>query len=110
MYEPSKKWENNAIFNKNCTKKLIMAFEMVLSSCFSLRGNLDFLQKCFITLTTRKILMAATNLSSRLSFVNSVRACRRRRRYLMHSMLLQVIQEKNSSQNVITQNREFFDV
>ena len=109
MYEPSKKWENNAIFNKNCTKKLIMAFEMVLSSCFSLRGNLDFLQKCFITLTTRKILMAATNLSSRLSFVNSVRACRRRR-YLMHSMLLQVIQEKNSSQNVITQNREFFDV
>ena len=40
--EPALKCENNAIFKQNYTLKQIIAFEMVYSCCFGLRGNLEF--------------------------------------------------------------------
>ena len=46
---------NNAIFKQIYTLKLLIAFKMAYSCCFSLGGNLDFLeflQKSFITSTT----------------------------------------------------------
>ena len=54
MSEPAQKCKNNAIFNQKYTQKLFIAFKMAFYCCFSLRGNLnflDFLQKSFITLT-----------------------------------------------------------
>ena len=56
MYEPVQKCENNeASFKQSYTLKLFIAFKMAYSCCFSLGGNLDFLdflQKSFITSTT----------------------------------------------------------
>ena len=55
MSEPAQKCENYAIFKQNYTLKLFVAFKMAYSCCFSLGGNLDFLdflQKSFITSTT----------------------------------------------------------
>ena len=45
---------NNAIFKQIYTLKLLIAFKMAYSCCFSLGENLDFpelLKKSFITLT-----------------------------------------------------------
>ena len=36
---------------QNYTLKLLIPFKMAYSCCFGLRGNLEFLQKSFITLT-----------------------------------------------------------
>ena len=55
MSELTQKCEKNAIFKKNYTTKLFIAFKMAYSVCFSFGGNLDFLdflQKSFITSTT----------------------------------------------------------
>ena len=55
MSEPEQKCENNAVFKQNYTAKLLITFKMAYSCCFSLGGNvdfLDFLQKSFITLTS----------------------------------------------------------
>ena len=55
MSEPAQKCENYAIFKQNYTLELFIALEMVYYCCFSLGGNLDFLdflQKSFITSTT----------------------------------------------------------
>ena len=55
MSEPAQKCENNAIFKQNYTLELFIALEMVYYCCFSLGGNLDFLdflQKSFTTSTT----------------------------------------------------------
>ena len=55
MSEPAQKCENYAIFKQNYTLELLNALEMVYYCCFSLGGNLDFLdflQKSFITSTT----------------------------------------------------------
>ena len=55
MSEPAQKCENYAIFKQNYTTELLIAFKMVYSCFFGLRGKLDFpdfLQKSFITLTT----------------------------------------------------------
>ena len=52
---PAQKCENYAIFKQNYTLELFIALEMVYYCCFSLGGNLyflDFLQKSFITSTT----------------------------------------------------------
>ena len=43
MSEPALKCENNAIFKQNYTLELFIALEMVYYCCFSLGGNLDFL-------------------------------------------------------------------
>ena len=43
MSEPEQKCENNAILKQKYTLKLITAFKMAYSWCFSLGGNLDFL-------------------------------------------------------------------
>ena len=40
---PAQKCENYAIFKQNYTLELFIALEMVYCCCFSLRGNLDFL-------------------------------------------------------------------
>ena len=47
MSEPTQKCENKAIFKQNYTLKLFFTFAMASSCCFSLGGNLDFLQKRF---------------------------------------------------------------
>ena len=50
MSEPAQKCENQAIFKQNYTLELFIALEMVYYCCFSLGGNvdfLDFLQKKF---------------------------------------------------------------
>ena len=55
MSEPAQKCENSAIFKQNYTLELFIALEMVHYCCFSLGGNLDFLdflQESFITSTT----------------------------------------------------------
>ena len=44
MSEPALKCENNAIFKQIYTLKLLIAFEMAYSCCFSSGGNLDFLE------------------------------------------------------------------
>ena len=49
---PAQKCENYAIFKQNYTLELFIALEMVYYCCFSIGGNLDFLQKSFITSTT----------------------------------------------------------
>ena len=41
MSEPALKCENNAIFKQIHTLKLLIAFKMAYSGCFSLGGNLD---------------------------------------------------------------------
>ena len=43
MSEPEQKCENNAVFKQNYTAKLSITFKMAYSCCFSLGGNLDFL-------------------------------------------------------------------
>ena len=58
MSEPAPKCENNAIFKQNYTIELFIALKMAISSCFGLRGNLDFLQKKFYNINySTKILM-----------------------------------------------------
>ena len=55
MSEPAQKCENTAIFKRNSTPKLFIAFKMDYFSCFGLRGNLnfrDFLPKSCKTSTT----------------------------------------------------------
>ena len=52
MSEPAQKCENQAIFKQNYTLELFIALEMICYCCFSLGGNLDFLQKSFTTSTT----------------------------------------------------------
>ena len=50
MSEPALKCENNASFKQIYTPKLLIAFKIAFSYCFSLGGNLDFpefLQKKF---------------------------------------------------------------
>ena len=60
MSEPAQKCENYAIFRQNYTLELFVAFKMAYSCCFSLWGNLDFLQKKFynINCRTQKIVQA----------------------------------------------------
>ena len=51
---------NNAIFKQIYTLQLLIAFKMAYSCCFSLQGNLDFLeflQKSFKTSTTGAFLL-----------------------------------------------------
>ena len=43
MSEPAQIYEKNAIFKQNYTLKLCIAFKMAYCCCFSLGGNLDFL-------------------------------------------------------------------
>ena len=43
MSEPAQKCENQAIFKQNYTLELFIALEMVYYCCFTLGGNLDFL-------------------------------------------------------------------
>ena len=43
MSEPQQKSENNPVFKQNYTAKLLNTFKMAYSCCFSLGGNLDFL-------------------------------------------------------------------
>ena len=48
---------NNAIFKQIFTLKLLIAFKMAYSCCFSQRGNLDFLdflQKKFYNINSRR--------------------------------------------------------
>ena len=55
MSEPAQKCENQAIFKQNYTVELFISLEMVYNCCFSLEGNLDFLdflQKSFKTSIT----------------------------------------------------------
>ena len=55
MSEPTQKCENLANFKQKYTLELFIALEMVYYCCFSLGGNLDFLdflQKSFTTSTT----------------------------------------------------------
>ena len=62
------KYVNNAIFKQIYTLKLLIAFKMAYSCCFSFGGNLDFLellQKSFITTTGLK-----------KAFCNCLRRCR----------------------------------
>ena len=49
MSEPALKCKNNAIFKQKYTIKLFISFKMASSCCFSLGGNLDFLQLKFKT-------------------------------------------------------------
>ena len=42
MSEPEQKCVNNAIFKQIYTLKLLSAFKMAYSCCFSFGGNLDF--------------------------------------------------------------------
>ena len=53
LSETAQKCENDAIFKQNFTLELYIAFNMAFSCCFSLGGNLDFLdflqKNCFIT-------------------------------------------------------------
>ena len=42
MSEPVQKCENNAIFKQKRTLKLLFAFKMAYSCCFSFWGILDF--------------------------------------------------------------------
>ena len=42
MSKPAQKCYNNVIFKQNYTLKLLIAFKMAYSCCFSLEGNLDF--------------------------------------------------------------------
>ena len=56
MSEPALKCKNNASFKKIYTIKLLIAFKMAYSCCFSLEGNLDFpefLQKKFYNINFR---------------------------------------------------------
>ena len=56
MPEPALKCENNASFKQIYNLKLLIAFKMAYSCCFSLRGNLDFpefLQKKFYDINYR---------------------------------------------------------
>ena len=58
MSEPALKCENNASFKQINTLKLFIAFKMAYSCCFSLGGNLDFLdflQKKFYNINYWKI-------------------------------------------------------
>ena len=55
MSEPAQKCKNLANFKQKYTLELFIALEMVYYCCFSLGGNLDFLnflQKSIITSTT----------------------------------------------------------
>ena len=52
MSEPDQKCENRAILKQTYSQKLFIAFKMAYSCCFSLRRNLDFLQKWFLRSTT----------------------------------------------------------
>ena len=53
MLKPAQTCEkNDAIFMQKISLKLSIAFKTVYSCCFSLERILDFLQKCFATLTT----------------------------------------------------------
>ena len=52
MSGPEQKCGNNDISNQNYAFKMFIAFKIAYSCCFSVGGNLDFLQKSFITLTT----------------------------------------------------------
>ena len=64
MSEPALKCENNASFKQINTLKLFIAFKMAYSCCFSLGGNLDFLdflQKKFYNINYR-IGITASNL------------------------------------------------
>ena len=56
MSEPAQKCENQAIFKQKYTQKLLIAFKMVFYCCFSLGGNLDFLdfQKKFCNINSRE--------------------------------------------------------
>ena len=42
----------NTIFKQNYSLNLFIAFRLAYFCCFSFGGNLDFLQKSFITSTT----------------------------------------------------------
>ena len=44
MFKLALKCINNAIFKQIYTLKLLVAFKMAYSCCFSLGGNLDFLE------------------------------------------------------------------
>ena len=44
MLEPALKCENNAIFKQIYNIEQLIAFDMAYSCCFSLGGNLDFLE------------------------------------------------------------------
>ena len=53
MCEPPQKIENNAIFRQNYTSTVLIGLLVTYPCCFSLGGNLDFLQKkSFITSNT----------------------------------------------------------
>ena len=52
MPEPVLKCENNAIFKQNYYLKMFIAFKMAYSCCFSLRGNLNFLDFLLKSFTT----------------------------------------------------------
>ena len=52
MTEPAQKCENDNLYKRNFTPKLFIAFEMAYCCCFCFGGNLDFLQKSFITSST----------------------------------------------------------
>ena len=57
MSEPAQKCEKYAIFKQNYTPELLIALNMVYSSFFGLRGNLDFPdfhQKKFYNISSRK--------------------------------------------------------
>ena len=58
MFKSEQKCED--IFKHNNTQKCFCAIKMAYSCCFSLRGHLDFLQKCFITATTERIKFLAS--------------------------------------------------
>ena len=53
MSEPALECENNAIFKQNYAQKLFISFKISYSCHFSLRGNLDFLQKKFSNINYR---------------------------------------------------------
>ena len=56
MSEPALKYENNASFKQIYTLKLLIAFKMAYSCCFSFGGNLDFpefLKKKFYNINFR---------------------------------------------------------
>ena len=55
MSKPALKCDNNASFKKNFTQKLLIAFKMAYSCCFTFGGNLDFpefLQKLFYNINS----------------------------------------------------------
>ena len=52
MPEPSQNTTKYCFWGQNYTLKLLFAFEMAYFCCFTIGGNLDLLQKSFITSTT----------------------------------------------------------